>query len=433
MSTPTIKIAVSQADATLVQTCTLTAGMVNVPVVKFTFTDEWAGLGKTAVVRAGSEVLEVLVVNNQITVPVECLATAGVNLIVGIYGTDTSIAIPTVWCAVGEILDGTDVTEASNEGTATENLVDQMLAYAEEIESISDTLDTYAFRTVTVNTTGANAYGIASVSLSDTGAGDNRTLTFTFTNLKGNGIESITWSASGTYKGRIQITQSNGTVTNFDALVDAIAYLDSLTNLSEAYAKGTVDDVPVSSGDPGYHDNAKYYSEQAAASAEAAALYVAHSPIIDDDTGNWELWDDDDQQYVVSDYPSRGEQGETGATGATGPVPVMTATATGLGTGESPTVSVTGSGTVAEPYNLALGIPKGDNGQDGAPGESGVYIGSTEPADPNINVWIDTSGSADVAVQSSTVTHIWTGTQAAYDLIDPKDAHTLYFITESSS
>ena len=38
-------------------------------------------------------------------------------------------------------------------------------------------------------------------------------------------------------------------------------------DLSEAYAKGTVDGDPVSSGDPGYEDNAKYYAQQAATSA----------------------------------------------------------------------------------------------------------------------------------------------------------------------
>lgn len=271
MSTPTIKIAVSQADATLVQSTTLTAGMVNLPVVKFSFTDEWTGLGKTAVVRAGSVVLEVLVTNNQITIPYECLEVAGVNLIVGIYGTDTSVIIPTVWCSCGEILDGTDTSSATNPGTATQALVDQMLAYAAAIEALAQTLEDYAIRNVAVNTSGANQYGIASVSLADTGAGEDRTLTFHFNNLKGNGIESITWSAAGTYRGRIQITESNGRVTNFDALVGALNYLDSLTNRSEAYATGQIDGVDVGSDDPAYHNNSKYYAEQADDSATRAA------------------------------------------------------------------------------------------------------------------------------------------------------------------
>lgn len=266
MSTPTIKIAVSQADATLVQATTLTSGMQNLPVVKFYFTDEWAGLGKTAVFIAGSVALEVLVVNNQAVVPAECLATAGVNLTVGIYGANTQIVLPTVYCSCGEILTGTDVGDASNVGEPTTELVDQMLGYAAEIEAVADTLDNLAIRTVTVNTDGANHYGIASVTLSDTGSGDNRTLTFAFSNIKGNGIESITWSEAGTYRGRIQITESNGRVTNFDALIEAINYLESLINRAEAWAVGTIDGIPVEDidpDDPAYQNNAKYYAEMA--------------------------------------------------------------------------------------------------------------------------------------------------------------------------
>ena len=40
---------------------------------------------------------------------------------------------------------------------------------------------------------------------------------------------------------------------------------------AEAYAKGTVDGVPVEEGQPGYEDNAKFYAGEASDSAEAAA------------------------------------------------------------------------------------------------------------------------------------------------------------------
>lgn len=29
-------------------------------------------------------------------------------------------------------------------------------------------------------------------------------------------------------------------------------------------------------------------------------------------------------------------------------------------------------------------------------GDSGVYIGATEPSDPDVNVWIDTTGDSDI-------------------------------------
>lgn len=37
---------------------------------------------------------------------------------------------------------------------------------------------------------------------------------------------------------------------------------ENFANLAEAFAKGTVNNEPVESGNPGYHDNAKYYAEQ---------------------------------------------------------------------------------------------------------------------------------------------------------------------------
>ena len=301
MSNPLIKIAVSQADATLVQTCTLTAGMQNTPTVKFTFSEEWSGLGKTAVVRAGNVCLEVLVTNNQITVPVEALASAGVNLIIGVYGTNTAIAIPTVWCACGEILSGTIPNDASNVGTATQSLVDQMLAYAGEIEELAEEIGSYDITNVAVNDTNAGNYGVTDVTLTDSGAGDTRTITFKFDNLKGNGIYSISWSDSGTYKGRINIKTdydhaNNLDGTNFDALVDAIAYLDSVTSdaaesaaAAEA-AEQAIEDLGVS------------------ATTLATGADATVTKTVDQTTG----------AVTLTFGLPRGEKGETGDTGATG-------------------------------------------------------------------------------------------------------------------
>ena len=38
---------------------------------------------------------------------------------------------------------------------------------------------------------------------------------------------------------------------------------EKITHDAEAYAKGTKNGVPVTSLEPGYHDNSKYYAEQA--------------------------------------------------------------------------------------------------------------------------------------------------------------------------
>lgn len=44
--------------------------------------------------------------------------------------------------------------------------------------------------------------------------------------------------------------------------------------------------------------------------------------------------------------------------------------------------------------------PQGPKGETGENGQSGVYIGSAEPSDPDINVWIDESGEASRIVSS---------------------------------
>lgn len=276
MPTPTIKIAVSQADATLVQTCTLTAGMQNTPVVRFTFSDEWDNLGKMAVVRAGSSAVEVLVVNNQITIPVESVAVAGVNLIIGVYGANTSIVIPTVWCSVGEILDGTTIEDADNNAEPTASDVAQMLEYAAAVESAAETLKENVITEAEAVDTNANQYGTASVEADLVDASDTgKKLKLTFENLKGNGITNISYSNSGEYKGRINIaTDANPSGTNYDALIEPIAHFEEVTDeaeesalKAEGFAIGTQDGEP---SDIYAENNAFYFANLASEYAEDA-------------------------------------------------------------------------------------------------------------------------------------------------------------------
>lgn len=80
----------------------------------------------------------------------------------------------------------------------------------------------------------------------------------------------------------------------------------------------------------------------------------------------------------------KGDKGDTGSTGMT---PEIFATATTLPAGSSASANITG--TVEQPL-ITFGIPKGDKGDTG---DAGVYVGTTEPTDPDVTVWIDPSGT----------------------------------------
>lgn len=222
-----IRIYCEAADAVLKETQTLTAGMTNYPECVLTFSDDWDGFGKAVVVRAGEVEKSVLVVNNKFTVPHECLAESGVNLIVGVSGTNGTQTIPTIWCSCGTIMDSVDIDESAGTGTATPSLVDQMISYAGQVEAISEDIAENTIRDVALDSTYADRYGVASVTLTDTGAGETRRITFTFANLKGNGIESLNFVSQGTNRGRVSVTLSDGTTTMYDGIKEALDYIDS--------------------------------------------------------------------------------------------------------------------------------------------------------------------------------------------------------------
>lgn len=65
-----------------------------------------------------------------------------------------------------------------------------------------------------------------------------------------------------------------------------------------------------------------------------------------------------------------------------------------------------------DPAEYKWYLNKGDTGAAGADGVSGVYLGETEPTDPDVNIWIAPTGGFDIIPPM---------TQSEYDAIPPED------------
>lgn len=98
-----IKLNVSAANIAVEEKETLTEGRVGL-LCQFRFTGEWAGLAKTAVFD-GADSRDVILKNDTVAIPAECLAAEGYSLSVGVYGKNSAgdIVIPTVYATVGKI------------------------------------------------------------------------------------------------------------------------------------------------------------------------------------------------------------------------------------------------------------------------------------------------------------------------------------------
>lgn len=143
MSNITTYLKVNKADAHCKDSVTLTSGMAGAKI-KFEFSSEWDGLGKTAVFTAGTVTKYVVLDETNIcTIPAECLATPRILIVCGVYGTDgDAVIIPTVWASLGVIVEGTSVSGEEPE-SITPTLYDQVTAMltatADELATVKET------------------------------------------------------------------------------------------------------------------------------------------------------------------------------------------------------------------------------------------------------------------------------------------------------
>lgn len=123
-----IKIYANKRAASCLTDDELTTGSVGL-LVQFAFSEEWEGLGKTAVFRGSDTAVDVLISGDVCMVPPEVLTTPGGDLTIGVYGTDGTgdLVIPTVYAYAGRIQRGAEPSGVNPE-PPTPSLVDQILA-----------------------------------------------------------------------------------------------------------------------------------------------------------------------------------------------------------------------------------------------------------------------------------------------------------------
>lgn len=134
-----ISVTVTNRKAVAVPLTDVTVGAVGIPV-SFHFTEDWDGLSKIAVFKAGDVTpVEVAILNNTANVPHEVLVDEYEVLWIGIYGSNAqgTTVIPTIWANAGAIQPGTEL-ETVDPSEPTPSWVAQVQAAAEEALTIAN-------------------------------------------------------------------------------------------------------------------------------------------------------------------------------------------------------------------------------------------------------------------------------------------------------
>lgn len=160
-----------------------------------------------------------------------------------------------------------------------------------------------------------------------------------------------------TIKGDVQTLKTQIDKTATDVATNAS---DAKSSADSSYRSAiSADNASLSASQ--FADEASDFADSASQSANQAeefknqsATNVIHYPKVVD--GYWYVWDASKSEYVNTNVDARGV--------------------------------------------------KGDKGDIGKTGESGVYIGTDEPTDEDVNVWIDTDGTADDIVTDVKVNNV---------------------------
>lgn len=124
----------------------ITTSSVGIPV-NLVLADEFMGLAKTLVFRAGATTVDVVLVGDatEAVVPPDVLTTVGLWLGIGIYAADSegNVVIPTVWASAGLIQQGT-VPSGVDPSAPTPSWVAQVQSIASEAMETAESVRTDA-------------------------------------------------------------------------------------------------------------------------------------------------------------------------------------------------------------------------------------------------------------------------------------------------
>jgi hypothetical protein len=146
----------------------LTAGRVGL-IVSASFSSEWDGLTKTAVVIGSGHTLDVAVdKTGAFTIPHECMSRSGGPLKIGLCGmnADGTVVIPTVYCTLGVIQEGAMPTEQTGEDP-TPSAINQMMAWANEAVEKAQAAQTSAAESALEASRAANTLADSAATATD--------------------------------------------------------------------------------------------------------------------------------------------------------------------------------------------------------------------------------------------------------------------------